>query len=226
MIRLNRYIANSGVCSRRDADKLISSGKIMVNKQVVNSLGVKVGDNDVVEYNGDVLSPQKLIYLLVNKPKNTSALDFINDKSNENLSVLGEMQECFSGLIVLTNDQYLIDRLSNSSARIKQKFILKTEKKIEQKQINKLIQGINLDGIKVCFDDINYGRQEKDNFQLIVTVSFGSVAYIGQAFKKLNNKLINADRIEFGGVIKGDLIRGKSRVLLHKEIGFLKMIKV
>ena len=226
MIRLNRYIANSGVCSRRAADKLISSGKIMVNKQVVNSLGFKVGDNDVVEFNGDVLSPQKLIYLLVNKPKNKSALDFINDKSNENLSVLGEMQECFSGLIVLTNDQYLIDRLSNSSALIKQKFILKIEKKIEQNEINKLIQGINLDGIKVCFDDINYGRQEKDNFQLIVTVSFGSVAYINQAFEKLNNKLINADRIEFGGVIKGDLIRGKSRVLLQKEIGFLKMIKV
>jgi len=225
MIRLNRYIANSGVCSRRDADKLISSGKIMVNKQVVNSLGFKISDNDVVEYNGDVLCPRKLIYLLVNKPKNTSALDFINDTYNENLSVLGEMNEYFSGITVLSNDQSLIDRLSNSSARIKQKFILKTEQKTEQKQINKLIQGINLDGIKVCFDSINYGRQEKDNFQLIVTVSFGNVDYIGQAFETLNNKLIKADRIEFGGVIKGDLIRGKCRVLMQKEIGFLKMIK-
>ena len=226
MIRLNKYIANSGVCTRREADKLISSGEITVNQKVVNSLGFKVSENDVVEYNGNVVSSQKLIYVLLNKPKNESELGFIKDLSNEDLSVLSEMHDFFSGLTVLTNDQDLINRLSNSSALIKQKFILNTLNTIDQNQINKLIQGIDIDGEKICFDEINYGRQEKDKSKLIATVSFGNISYISQAFEKLNNKLISADRIEFGGVKKGDLFRGKSRLLLQKEIGFLKMIKV
>jgi 16S rRNA uridine-516 pseudouridylate synthase and related pseudouridylate synthases len=213
MIRLNKFIANSGVCTRKEADVLISSGKIKVNQQVVNSLGFKLNDGDVVEYNGKEIKNEQLIYLLINKAKNTS----IKESFPKELSVLGELDEKTTGLIVLSNDDSLIKRLSNPNALIRQKYIIHIQELLSDKHIKELLQGVNVKGEKVIFKDIKHGKKAIDYHQIIVTVSFVNVNLIREALNAFNVEVIYMDRVEYGGIRKGDLLRGQTRNLELKK---------
>ena len=222
MIRLNKFIANAGVCTRKEADVLISSGKIKVNQQVVNSLGFKLNDGDVVEYKGKVIKNERLIYLLLNKAKNTS----LKEGFLKELSVLGELDEKTTGLTVLSNDDSLIKRLSNPNALIKQKYIIHIQELLSDKHIKELLQGVNVKGEKVVFNEIKHGKKTVDHYQIIVTVFFVNINLIREALKALNIEVLYMDRVEYGGIRKGDLLRGQTRNLELKEIGFLKMAKI
>ena len=147
MIRLNKFIANAGICTRKEADVLISSGKIKVNQQVVNSLGFKVNEGDVIEYKGKEVKNERLIYLLLNKAKNTS----LKEGLLKELSVLGELDEKTTGLIVLSNDDSLIKRLSNPNALIKQKYVIHIQELLSDKQIKDLLEGVDVKEEKVVF---------------------------------------------------------------------------
>ncbi len=222
MIRLNKFIANAGVCTRKEADVLISSGKIKVNQQVVNSLGFKLNDGDVVEYKGKVIKNERLIYLLLNKAKNTS----LKEGFLKELSVLGELDEKTTGLTVLSNDDSLIKRLSNPNALIKQKYIIHIQELLSDKHIKELLQGVNVKGEKVVFNEIKHGKKTVDHYQIIITVSFVNINLIREALNALNVEVLYMDRVEYGGIRKGDLLRGQTRNLELKEIGFLKMAKI
>ena len=222
MIRLNKFIANAGICTRKEADVLISSGKIKVNKQVVNSLGFKVNEGDVIEYKGKEVKNERLIYLLLNKAKNTS----LKDDFLKELSVLGESDEKTTGLIVLSNDDSLIKRLSNPNALIKQKYVIHIQELLSDKHIKELLEGVDVKEEKVVFSDIRHGKKTVDYHQIIVTVSFVNINLIRDALNTLNVEVIYMDRIEYGGIRKGDLLRGQTRNLELKEIGFLKMAKI
>ncbi|MDG2344392.1 MAG: S4 domain-containing protein [Flavobacteriales bacterium] len=222
MIRLNKFIANAGVCTRKEADVLISSGKIKVNQQVVNSLGFKLNDGDVVEYKGKEIKKERLIYLLLNKAKNTS----LKEGFLKELSVLGELDEKTTGLTVLSNDDSLIKRLSNPNALIKQKYIIHIQELLSNKHIKELLQGIKVKEEKVVFNEIKHGKKTVDHHQIIVTVSFVNINLIREALNALNVEVLYMDRVEYGGIRKGDLLRGQTRNLELKEIGFLKMAKI
>lgn len=222
MIRLNKFIANAGICTRKEADVLISSGKIKVNKQVVNSLGFKVNKGDVIEYKGKEVKNERLIYLLLNKSKNTS----LKDDFLKELSVLGESDEKTTGLIVLSNDDSLIKRLSNPNALIKQKYVIHIQELLSDKHIKELLEGVDVKEEKVVFSDIRHGKKTVDYHQIIVTVSFVNISLIRDALNTLNVEVIYMDRVEYGGITKGDLLRGQTRNLELKEIGFLKMAKI
>ena len=222
MIRLNKFIANAGICTRKEADVLISSGKIKVNQQVVNSLGFKVNEGDVIEYKGKEVKNERLIYLLINKAKNTS----LKEGLLKELSVLGESDEKTTGLIVLSNDDSLIKRLSNPNALIKQKYVIHIKELLSDKHIKELLEGVDVKEEKVVFSDIRHGKKTVDYHQIIVTVSFVNISLIRDALNTLNVEVIYMDRVEYGGIRKGDLLRGQTRNLELKEIGFLKMAKI
>ena len=237
MIRINKYIADAGVCSRREADQLISAGKIFLNGKVITELGTKVSDQDTVTYNGKVLKAERLKYVLVNKPKNyittvkdtherKTVIDLIDGACKERLYPVGRLDRDTTGLLLLTNDGDLTKRLTHPSFGVKKKYVIQLENSIHPDCLKEMVKGINLDEIgDVKFDEVKYGRQETDRSQLIVTLHSGKNRVIRRTMEYFDKKVLHLDRIEFAGIKKNELIRGKWRFLTPREVGFLKMTK-
>ena len=237
MIRINKYIADAGVCSRREADQLISAGKIFLNGKVITELGTKVSDQDTVTYNGKVLKAERLKYVLVNKPKNyittvkdtherKTVIDLIDGACKERLYPVGRLDRDTTGLLLLTNDGDLTKRLTHPSFGVKKKYVIQLENSIHPDCLKEMVKGINLDEIgDVKFDEVKYGRQETDRTQLIVTLHSGKNRVIRRTMEYFDKKVLHLDRIEFADIKKNELIRGKWRFLTPREVGFLKMTK-
>jgi 23S rRNA pseudouridine2605 synthase len=238
LIRINKYIADAGVCSRREADQLISAGKIFLNGKVITELGTKVSDQDTVTYNGKVLKAERLKYVLVNKPKNyittvkdtherKTVIDLIDGACKERLYPVGRLDRDTTGLLLLTNDGDLTKRLTHPSFGVKKKYVIQLENSIHPDCLKEMVKGINLDEIgEVKFDEVKYGRQETDRTQLIVTLHSGKNRVIRRTMEYFDKNVLHLDRIEFAGIKKNELIRGKWRFLTPREVGFLKMTKV
>ena len=236
MIRLNKYIANAGVCSRREADILISTGKIKVNNVIQTELGAKVNQNDVVTYNGRVLKKEKYRYILINKPKNCittlkdthnrkTVMDIINGACKERVYPVGRLDRDTTGLLLMTNDGELTKKLTHPSFGVKKKYVIQLENSIHPNCIKEMLSGINLEDGQVKYDEVKYGRQQTDRTQLIVTLHSGKNRVIRRTMEYFDKKLLHLDRISFAGIQKGDLVRNKWRFLTSKEVGFLKMTK-
>ena len=236
MIRLNKYISNSGVCSRREADVLISEGKIKINNQVVTALGTKVNKEDIVIYNGKILKAENHKYILINKPKNCittvkdtherkTVMDIIEGVCDERLYPVGRLDRDTTGLLLMTNDGELTTRLTHPSFGIKKKYVIQLENSIHPESLKKMVEGIQLDDGEVKYDDVIYGRQQTDRTQLIVTLHSGKNRVIRRTMEYFDKTLLHLDRIEFAGIRKGNLQRGNWRFLDPKEVGYLKMTK-
>ena len=236
MIRLNKYISNSGVCSRREADVLIAEGKIKINNKVVTTLGTKVTEQDQVVYNGKVLKAEKHQYILINKPKNCittvkdthdrkTVMDIIEGACDQRLYPVGRLDRDTTGLLLLTNDGELTKRLTHPSFGIKKKYVIQLENSIHPDSLKEMVKGINLEDGEVKYDEVKYGRQQTDRTQLIVTLHSGKNRVIRRTMEYFEKTLLHLDRIEFAGIKKNNLQRGQWRFLDIKEIGFLKMTK-
>lgn len=236
MIRLNKYISNSGVCSRREADVLISEGKIKINNQVVTALGTKVNKEDIVIYNGKILKAENHKYILINKPKNCittvkdtherkTVMDIIEGVCDERLYPVGRLDRDTTGLLLMTNDGELTKRLTHPSFGIKKKYVIQLENSIHPDSLKEMVKGIQLDDGEVKYDDVIYGRQQTDRTQLIVTLHSGKNRVIRRTMEYFDKTLLHLDRIEFAGIRKGNLQRGNWRFLDPKEVGYLKMTK-
>ena len=236
MIRLNKYISNSGVCSRREADVLISEGKIKINNQVVTALGTKVNKEDIVIYNGKILKAENHKYILINKPKNCittvkdtherkTVMDIIEGVCDERLYPVGRLDRDTTGLLLMTNDGELTTRLTHPSFGIKKKYVIQLENSIHPDSLKEMVKGIPLDDGEVKYDDVIYGRQQTDRTQLIVTLHSGKNRVIRRTIEYFDKTLLHLDRIEFAGIKKGNLQRGNWRFLDPKEVGYLKMTK-
>tara|TARA_Y100000385_G_scaffold26507_1_gene25174 strand:- start:347 stop:1066 length:720 start_codon:yes stop_codon:yes gene_type:complete len=237
LIRINKYIADAGVCSRREADQLISAGKIFLNGKVITELGTKVSDQDTLTYNGKVLKAERLKYVLVNKPKNyittvkdtherKTVIDLIDGACKERLYPVGRLDRDTTGLLLLTNDGDLTKRLTHPSFGVKKKYVIQLENSIHPDCLKEMVKGITLDEIgDVKFDEVKYGRQETDRTQLIVTLHSGKNRVIRRTMEYFDKKVLHLDRIEFADIKKNELIRGKWRFLTPREVGFLKMTK-
>lgn len=232
-IRLNKFIANCGVCSRREADKLIANKEISVNGEVITEMGYKVTDDDEVAHKGKVLSRQKFQYVLLNKPKDcvttmkdthdrTTVMEYVKDACPERIYPVGRLDRNTTGLLLLTNDGDLAKRLTHPSHEVKKIYIAKLDREMATDTIQQLIDGVDLEDGFSKFDECAFAQKDRSDLVLCVLHS-GKNRIVRRMFEEVGFKVLNLDRVEFAGVKKGNLQRGTYRNLTTKEIGFLKM---
>ncbi len=229
-IRLNKYIANSGICSRREADVYITSGNVKVNGEVILELGYKVKITDKVVFDGALLSPEKKEYVLLNKPKNfsTSAnatqnnvANLINGASKHNLLPIGRMDSTTTGLLLFTNDNDLITKFTQESQRSSKIYQVSLDKNLKFEDLEKIQKGITIDERKVFVEEISYiENQPKTEIGLKVRTS--NVKIVRIIFEKLGYNVLKVDRVTFAGLTKKNLPRGIWRYLTEQEIINLK----
>ncbi len=233
-IRLNKFIANSGVCSRREADELIKSGKITVNGEVVKELGTKIKPGDEVIYNGKRLKGEKNVYIVMNKPKNyitttddpkhrKTVMDLFQGKVKERIYPVGRLDRNTTGVLLFTNDGELAKKLTHPSSNIPKVYVVTLDKPVTKSYMNQLVDGIELEDGVAAADAVYYfapNRQDK----VVLEIHSGRNRVIRRMFEHMNFEVKNLDRIEFAGITKKDLKRGQWRYLSEKEVGFLMML--
>ncbi len=234
VVRLNKYIANSGVCSRREADKLIADGKIKVNKETITELGYKVQPGDKVYYNGKLLKREKLVYVLLNKPKDyittmddpdgrKTVMDLVKNAVPERIYPVGRLDRNTTGLLLFTNDGETAKKLSHPSYEIKKIYQVDLDKPISQVDFEKIQNGLQLEDGEATVDDI--AVLSKDKSILGVEIHIGRNRIVRRIFEHLGYDVIRLDRVMYGPLTKKDLPRGKYRFLTDKEIVLLKNFK-
>lgn len=230
-IRLNKYIANAGICSRREADKLIADGKVKVNGAVVTELGLKVKRGDKVSYQGRKLSPEKPMYVLLNKPKDfittvddpqnrKTVMKLIEKACDERIYPVGRLDRMTTGLLFFTNDGDLAKRLMHPSHQIKKIYQVELDKPITKADFEAILTGVKLEDGVVPVDQL--AIVDGDNQKLGIEIHIGRNRIIRRLFESFGHKVVKLDRVVFGGLTKKDLSRGKFRHLTPREVQNLK----
>lgn len=229
--RLNKFIANAGVCSRREADQLITDGEIKVNGKVINEMGYKVQAGDKVVHKGKVLIAEKLQYVLLNKPN-----DFIttmNDPQNRNTVIslvktaceeriypVGRLDRNTTGLLLFTNDGELAKKLTHPSYRIKKIYQVTLDRPIENSDFDALLKGVVLEDGLAAPDEMAIVSDDKK--VLGIEIHIGKNRIVRRLFEHFNYRVEKLDRVMFGTLTKKNLPRGKFRHLAPKEVIQLK----
>jgi 23S rRNA pseudouridine2605 synthase len=232
LIRLNRFIANSGVCSRRDADEHIKNGVISVNGRIVTDLGTKVSIDDDVRLKSKRLSAEKKVYILMNKPKDYvttvedphaehTVLELIGDKCPERVYPVGRLDKATTGVLLLTNDGELTGKLTHPKYKRKKIYHVFLDRPLVKNDLFKLTEGIDLDGENIAADAVAYADDD-DRSQIGIELHSGQNRVIRRLFEQLGYKVKKLDRVYFAGLTKKNLQRGKWRFLTEKEVSMLK----
>jgi len=231
-LRLNRFIAHSGVCSRREADELILKGLITVNGKTVTDLGTKVSFSDDVRYKNKKLSSEKKVYILLNKPRgyvttvedphaDQTVLDLIGDACSERVYPVGRLDKATTGVLLLTNDGELTGKLTHPKYQRKKIYHVFLDKTVTKADLFTLTEGVEIEGEMVVADAVSYADAE-DKTQIGIEIHSGQNRIIRRIFEKLGYKVKKLDRVYFAGLTKKNLPRGKWRFLTEKEINMLK----
>jgi len=230
LIRLNKYISQSGLCSRRAADELIKKGKVQVNNKLCDQVGTKINKNDKVIVNKKLIKPEKNIYVLLNKPKDyiSTNKDTHNRRVvfdlikgiNERLFSVGRLDRKTTGLLLLTNDGDIAKKLTHPSYKIKKIYSVTLEKKISNDEIAQIKNGLFIEDEYIKVDNIE--RLEKD-YEVGIEIHMGKNRIVRKIFESLNHRVSKLDRVLFGPFTKRDLPRGKWRILNQNEIRNLKL---
>ena len=231
-MRLNRFISNAGICSRREADNLIKKGEIKVNGKVVTELGTIVSIHDVVEYHGQKLNPEKKVYVLLNKPKDTvttahdpqgrkTVIDIVKNACSQRIYPVGRLDRNTTGVLLLTNDGELAKKLTHPSFEAKKIYHVFLDKKLKLDDFNIIANGIELEDGPVRPDNISY-VDPNDHKQIGIEIHSGKNRIVRRIFEHLGYKVEKLDRVYFAGLTKKNLPRGKWRFLTQQEINFLK----
>jgi 23S rRNA pseudouridine2605 synthase len=234
-IRLNRFIANSGVCSRREADVLIASGAVTVNGKVVTQMGVKVSTSDVVCYDGERLSHEKKVYLLLNKPKGfittlddpqerKTVMSLVEKACKERIYPVGRLDRNTTGLLLFTNDGDMTKKLTHPSFGARKIYHVELDKPLARNDMQSLLDGIELEDGFTRFDDIQFVEYYNDKKVVGVELHSGKNRIVRRMFEAMGYYVTKLDRVSFAGLTKKDLPRGRCRFLTEKEINFLKML--
>ena len=232
-IRLNKFIANAGICSRREADKLIEDGEIMVNGEVVTSLGYKVTSKDEIIYKKQVLSAEKKVYVLLNKPKGfvttvddphaeKTVMQLVDSACEERIYPVGRLDKETTGLLLFTNDGELAKKLTHPSYEKKKIYHVFLDKEFQKEDLEQVKKGIELEDGFIAADAISF-VEEADKKQVGIEIHSGKNRIVRRIFAHLGYRVIRLDRVFFAGLTKKKLPRGKWRFLTEAEIGFLKM---
>jgi 23S rRNA pseudouridine2605 synthase len=233
LIRLNRYISNAGVCSRRDADQLISQGLIRINGEVVKELGRKVTLDDEIVYDGRRLNPERKVYLLLNKPKGFSTtmddphaertvMELVGDACQERIYPVGRLDIQTTGLLLFTNDGDLAKKLTHPSFERKKVYHVELDRDLQKEDMEKIATGIELDDGTIAADDIQW-IEPLDKRQVGIEIHSGKNRIVRRIFEHFEYRVEKLDRVLFAGLTKKDLPRGRYRFLTLQEINYLKM---
>ena len=233
-IRLNKYISNSGVCSRRDADIYIQSGNVKVNGIPVVEMGYMVKPGDVVNFDGATLTPEKKEYILLNKPKNfTTALDegqedrnvleLVRGATNSKIAAIGRMDKNTTGLLLFTNDTDMIRKFSLPNQKSSKIYQVSLDKNLKYEDLEKISGGITLDGHRLFVEEISYIENEPKT-EIGLKLRTSNVKVVRAIFENFKYDVLRIDRVAFSGLTKKNLPRGNWRFLTDQEIINLKNV--
>ncbi len=231
-MRLNKYIAHSGICSRRKASEHIKNGEVMINDIVITEMGEKVQPTDIVKFQGKVVKPTRnLVYILLNKPKNVittlsdekgrrTIAEFIAKKTKERVYPVGRLDRNTTGLLILTNDGDLAQKLSHPSYEVKKVYKATLDKPLEEADFEKIKNTLQLEDGPAPIDDIGYAHE---NLKVIgIELHIGRNRIVRRIFEHLGYEVVKLDRVRYSNLTKKNLPVGFSRFLTRKEVIMLK----
>jgi 23S rRNA pseudouridine2605 synthase len=232
-VRLNKYIANSGICSRREADDLIAAGVISVNGAIVTEMGYKISPGDVVKYNDKAIRSERLVYVLLNKPKDfitttddpqnrRTVMNLIQGAGRERIYPVGRLDRATTGVLLFTNDGELTKKLTHPSHEIKKIYQVDLDRALKSSDLDKVKTGIELEDGLAHVDEIFYSGDSKKTVG--VELHSGKNRIVRRIFEELDYRVVKLDRVYFAGLTKKDLPRGRWRFLTEVEIANLKML--
>ena len=233
LIRLNKYLANAGVCSRREADKLIESGVVKVNGKIVTELGTKIGPGDKVQYGGQTLRRERLRYFLLNKPKGfittsddphdrKTVMMLMQHACKERIYPVGRLDRNTLGLLLFTNDGELAKKLTHPKYRVKKIYHVFLDKPLKKNDLLQIMEGIELEDGFIKPDKVSYVTGEPDKKQVGIELHSGKNRIVRRIFEHLGYHVMKLDRVFFAGLTKKDLPRSKFRELTKEEVNILK----
>ncbi len=233
LVRLNKYIAAAGICSRREADQLITAGLITVNGKSVTELGSKVNPADEVKYNGALIRTERKVYLVLNKPKDyvtttddpkerKTVMLLIRDACKERVYPVGRLDRNTTGVLLFTNDGELAKKMTHPSSNKKKIYHVFLNKAISAADMKKLAEGVTLEDGFIQPDALSYASSENKK-EVGLEIHSGKNRIVRRMFETLGYRVDKLDRVYFGGLTKKNLPRGKWRLLTEKEVNMLKM---
>jgi len=233
-IRLNKYISNSGICSRREADVYIKSGSASVNGKLVTEMGYKVMPTDVVKFDGSTITPERKRYVLLNKPKNfittmdddrgrKTVMELVANASKERIYPVGRLDRNTTGLLLFTNDGELAKKLTHPKHNIQKLYQASLDKKLAMSDMQKIAEGFILDEKRVLVDEISYIMNQPKS-EVGVKIHSGRNRIVRRIFEHFNYSVVKLDRVIFAGLTKKDLPRGHWRYLTELEVSNLMML--
>ena len=233
-IRLNKYIANSGICSRREADELITQGLVEVNGKVVTEMGYQVQKTDRVVFDGQSITPEKPVYVLLNKPKGyisttkdekarKTVMDLVANASPYRLFPVGRLDRQTTGLILLTNDGHLTKKLTHPSFGVKKIYHVTLDRKLSVEDLRTIAEGVRLEEGVAEVDSISYIEGKPKN-EVGIEIHIGWNRVVRRIFKKMGYEVEALDRVIFAGLTKKNIKRGHWRILTEMEVNNLKML--
>jgi 23S rRNA pseudouridine2605 synthase len=234
-IRLNKYISNAGICSRREADELIASGVVQVNGKTITEMGFKVKPSDIIKYGGQTLKKERMVYLILNKPKDyittvddpqkrKTVLELVQDACRERIYPVGRLDRSTTGLLMFTNDGELTKKLTHPKYGVRKIYHVELDKPLKKQDFEQISEGLELEDGQIKVDEINYVGDGKDKSQIGIELHSGKNRIVRRIFEHLGYNVRKLDRVMFGPLTKKDLPRGRWRFLTPAEVGILNMI--
>ncbi|QMU63043.1 MAG: pseudouridine synthase [Flavobacteriaceae bacterium] len=233
-IRLNKYISNSGICSRREADTYIEHGSVTVNGKLITEMGYKVQPTDVVKFDGSIISPEQKKYILLNKPKNyittmedesgrKTVMELVANATHERIYPVGRLDRMTTGLLLFTNDGELAKKLTHPKHNVRKLYHVSLERKLDLKDLHTLKGDVIIEGRKVFIDAVSYIEGEQKT-EIGIEIHSGRNRIVRKIFEHIGYKVIKLDRVIFAGLTKKNLPRGRWRTLTDQEIINLQMM--
>ena len=232
-IRLNKYLANAGICSRREADEFIAAGVVSVNGVVVTELGTNIKRTDEVKFHDEPVSIERKAYVLLNKPKDCvttsddpqarkTVMDFVKDACKERIYPVGRLDRNTTGVLLLTNDGDLASKLTHPKYLKKKIYHVHCDKNVTKADLDQIAAGITLEDGEIHADAISYAS-ETDKKQVGIEIHSGKNRIVRRIFESLGYKVVKLDRVYFAGLTKKGLKRGDWRYLTEMEVNMLRM---
>ena len=234
-VRLNKYIANSGVCSRREADTYIEHGSVEVNGKLVTEMGYKVQPDDIVRFDGTSITPEQKRYILLNKPKNyittmdddrgrKTVMELIANASKERIYPVGRLDRNTTGLLLFTNDGDLAKKLTHPKHNVRKLYHASLDKKLELRDLEKLRGEVIIEGRKVFIDAVSYVDGQPKS-EIGIEIHSGRNRIVRKIFEHVGYKVNKLDRVVFAELTKRNLPRGRWRELTNLEVTNLQIMK-
>lgn len=235
-IRLNKYLSNAGICSRREADVLIQTGVVSINGKIVTEMGYKVKKEDVVRYDGETINAETKRYVLLNKPKDfittmddpwgrKTVMRLIIKACKERIYPVGRLDRDTTGLLLFTNDGDMAKKLTHPKYEAKKVYQVETDKVVSAEHLELLMKGIELEDGPIKCDSAEYVKDGKSAREVGVEIHSGKNRIVRRMFEHLGYDVVKLDRVQFASLTKKDLPRGFYRHLTDQEVAFLKMSK-